>query len=456
MFGVIQAGALYLFRAHHVLVRTLVVLAVASVAAHAQDKPPLPFTAPAKHMGVASCAASTCHGAVTPWAKSTVHQDEYVVWLQKDRHAQAYNVLLSERSARIARNLGLGKAYEAKICLDCHADNVAPQQRGAGFQITDGVGCESCHGGAEKWLAQHVSGKSDHAANVAAGLYPTDDVLARGRLCLSCHFGDKDRSITHRIMGAGHPRISFELDTFSATQPAHFTIDDDYKKRKHASDHFKTWAVGQVMAVDALLDGLLDPDRNHDSLFPELVYFDCYACLHAMSDMRWQPNATGLGPGTPRLADANIIMLSAFLDDFDPELAREFRTSSRALHTATTRGRDATLAAARHLKAVIAKLAERIAAADLGTAHMRPLMTAVVSQGAQGAYNDYAAAEQAIMAAASIADAMRTAGVVTPEQYKTLSRAMDKCFMTVEDDDAFDPQAFRSAMQGVQAVIPRG
>src|SRR5690606_38327741 len=137
----------------------------------------------------------------------TIRQDEYVVWLQKDRHAQAYNVLMCERSKRIAQNLGLDNAYEAKICLDCHADNVAPALRAPGFQIADGVSCESCHGGAENWLALHVSGKSDHAANVKAGLYPTDDVQARAKLRLSCHFVDKDRTITHRIMGAGHPRL---------------------------------------------------------------------------------------------------------------------------------------------------------------------------------------------------------------------------------------------------------
>jgi len=422
--------------------------------AHAQETP-LPLTAAAKHMGVASCAGSTCHGAITPWAGSPVRQDEYVVWLQKDRHAQAYNVLLSDRSARIARNLGLEKAHEAKICLDCHADNVPTQQRAAGFQIADGVGCESCHGGAENWLAQHVSGKSSHADNVAAGLFPADEVLARGRLCLSCHFGDQDRTITHRIMGAGHPRISFELDTFTATQPAHFVVDDDYKKRKSAPDHFKVWAVGQVMAVEALLDGLSDPARNRDGLFPELVYFDCHACHHAMSDTRWQPSAaTGLGPGVPRIADANIIMLTAFLDHFDPALATEFRTRSRALHAATMRGPDAMLAAARNLKALTDGLAQKIAAADLGTGYMRPLLVALVSRGGHGVYNDYSAAEQAIMATASIADAMRGAGLMTPAQHKTLSRAMDKCFTTVENDETFDPKAFRAAMQGVQAAVP--
>ena len=59
-----------------------------------------------------------------------------------------------------------------------------------------------------------------HADNVAHGLYPTNDPVAQARLCLSCHFGNKDKFVTHRMMGAGHPRISFELDTFAQTAAA--------------------------------------------------------------------------------------------------------------------------------------------------------------------------------------------------------------------------------------------
>ncbi len=32
------------------------------------------------HLGVASCAGSTCHGSVEPWIKSNVIQNEYVTW----------------------------------------------------------------------------------------------------------------------------------------------------------------------------------------------------------------------------------------------------------------------------------------------------------------------------------------------------------------------------------------
>jgi hypothetical protein len=80
---------------------------------------------------------------------------------------------------------------------------------------------------------------------VKRGLYPTDQPVAQARLCLSCHFGNRDKFVTHRMMGAGHPRMSFELDTFSQTQPPHFVADADWERRKGAYDGVRVWAVGR-------------------------------------------------------------------------------------------------------------------------------------------------------------------------------------------------------------------
>ncbi len=85
--------------------------------------------------------------------------NEYRIWQQEDRHAQAFRTLELAESKRIATNLGLPNATAARICLDCHADNVPSDKRGPKFQMSDGVGCEACHGGSEKWLESHADGK---------------------------------------------------------------------------------------------------------------------------------------------------------------------------------------------------------------------------------------------------------------------------------------------------------
>ena len=52
----------------------------------------LPQNADDIHIGVTSCAGSTCHGATTPWPGSTVFQNEYMTWEQYDPHSKAYSV----------------------------------------------------------------------------------------------------------------------------------------------------------------------------------------------------------------------------------------------------------------------------------------------------------------------------------------------------------------------------
>jgi len=123
--------------------------------------------------------------------------------------------------------LGIAHPEASSDCLGCHSDTWSLRAPRAGLdcrvdtsptdaipdrvvQLCEGVACEACHGGSERWL------------------------VARAELCLSCHFGTSDKSVKHRIMGAGRPRLRFELDTFTRVQPPHFAIDDDYVRRKQS------------------------------------------------------------------------------------------------------------------------------------------------------------------------------------------------------------------------------
>ena len=119
----------------------------------------------------ASCASSGCHGSTTPLDTTKVLQNEYYTWLNSDRHAQAYNVLFDERSARIARNMRLRKrAYEEKLCLDCHTTNVPAQSIAGNIDLEDGVQCEVCHGPAGGWRAEHTEEGWTHEQSVARGM----------------------------------------------------------------------------------------------------------------------------------------------------------------------------------------------------------------------------------------------------------------------------------------------
>lgn len=405
-----------------------------------------------KHLGVASCANSVCHGATEVSAKAQVQMNEFAVWQEFDPHAKAYQTLLTAESQAIAKKLGLGAAEQAGVCLDCHADNVPAAQRGEKFQIEDGVGCEACHGGAEPWIASHV--EAGHADNLAAGLFPTEDPAQRSALCLSCHAGSRDRMITHRIMGAGHPRLSFELDTFTWLHP-HYTVDDDYEQRKGRYDGVRDWGVGQASAAINALDILLDPKAGWHGIFPELVLFDCHACHRPMSGKAWGPRqGTGLGPGVVRLNDANLVMFRHVLAAVDAGAAKQALDFNRRLHQATTIDRDQTFAVARALRQQLVRWRDATRATEFPAESLGLILGSLVADAERGEFRDYAAAEQAAMAVQSVVVAFEGAGLLDEAAAKRLQERVDALFATIENDERWSMTKFTEALRAARAAAP--
>lgn len=415
---------------------------------------PLPQFAKDKHLGVPTCSGSTCHGATKPFKDSPVLQNEFVTWHKEDPHSNAYKVLLEDDSKRIARNLGLKEpAHKADICLDCHADNVPASKRGNRFQMADGVNCEACHGGAERWLGPHIA-ENDHKKNVELGLYPTEDPMARAELCLSCHFGTKDKFVTHRIMGAGHPRMSFELDTFTATQPAHYEVDKDYRKRKNVWSGVQTWAIGQTIAANMFLETLADPKMHKSGIFPELVFFDCHACHHKMKDKRWVPGkSSGMGPGVVRLNDANLLMLEHIAKRTNPDLANQLGIAVKALHRATGKGMDQVGAAAKSLDSINKQIAKAVNGKRFSDDDMKAIIGGLLADATKGEYQDFSDAEQAYMAVQAVLVALENSGGISAKSAEGAYDALDGVFKSLEDDEDFKPNVFRDKMKLVQSRV---
>lgn len=417
---------------------------------------PLPIVDKDVHMGVFSCAGSTCHGAAQPWKNVNILQNEFVTWQRRDKHAKAYNVLLNKESKRIARNLGLKSAETADMCLDCHADNVPVKQRHRTFQLSDGVSCEACHGGAGRWVGTHIAANASHENNIKNGLFPTANPETRATLCLGCHLGDKEHRMTHRIMGAGHPRLSFELDTFTALQPAHFKADADYRKRKGSWNGVQVWAIGQAVALNTALETLIDPKRGRDGLFPELVLFDCQACHRPMSGNKWQPRSTvGLGPGRVRLNDANLLMLQIITRHIDSGLADTLKRRARALHKASQTNFGALVEQAKGLHEVTSQMVKKFSSHKFGKGDLGALLKGVVQFGLSGQYVDYHGAEQATMALGVITSAMRDTGAINGAQFAAINKALGGVYKAVEKDEGYDPRRFVAALRTAQKALPK-
>jgi hypothetical protein len=411
-------------------------------------KTPMPHQAPGQSVGTVNCTTSTCHGAIAPWEGSNVLQNEYTTWSRLDKHARAYAVLQNDRSKKIVQRLGLKTpATEAKICLDCHAHNAPANQRGGRFAISDGVSCEACHGPAGKWVQSHTNEGTAHAQNVANGLYPTSNPVDQARLCLSCHFGAESRPMTHRIMGAGHPRLSFEIDTFSALEPAHWRIDADWGKRKGSYDPMRIWALGQVIAVQELVDTLSDPKRGRDGLFPELVLFDCHACHHPMSEDKYSAR-TGVGPGRIRLNDSNMLILRAIVKAVDITDSKAFNDQVAKLHAAVAGNPEAAgadpIEEAKKLSALLNVISAKFASYSFTNADLQKVLGALVAEAVSESYSDYAGAEQAYMAITSVSSSLEKRGAL-PSASATNKRLL-VLRKLLANDEKYKPAEFHKEL----------
>ncbi len=404
----------------------------------------LPQYDESKHTGVASCASSVCHGKSTAATDSNVMLNEYKLWTTEDRHASAYKTLLSTESKRIASNLGLSApAHKAKICLDCHTDNVPPEKRGEEFRIEDGVGCEACHGGAEHWLESHTEPGVTHEDNLNKHMYPTEDGFARAKLCLSCHLGTDKKLANHDIMGAGHPRLVFELESFTANQPAHYKIDTDYIKRKGEFSGLRMWAVGQLSAAQQTLELMQQHLSKKRGMFPELVLFDCHACHHPMTDKRWQQTSlTPKGtPGRVRLNLVNFVMLQEMTAVIAPETSTAFTAQLTKLNQASQQTPSAIAPAISGMSELLTQLKTTLNSARLTDTHSKQIRTRLLRQAARGEYYDYIVAEQAFYSIEGF-----TIGLNQFDQYKT---QLDKLYNVLKSENSYQPKQFSDVARSV-------
>ena len=422
---------------------------LAGASVHAAS--PLPVNDKQVHMGVASCANSVCHGAVIPHINSDIAHTEYTVWTRTDPHAQTYRDLFRPDYLEITRKLGLKKPHEEPKCLACHGSNVPKQYRGAKFSMSDGIGCETCHGGSENYLATHTDRDATRASNIANGLYPTDDIIKRTQLCLSCHYGTSEYFVTHEIMGAGHPRISFELDTFTELLNPHVIYDDDYAARKPIYSHVKMWALGQAVAAQSMLGMLEDKHLQAAGLFPELSLFDCHSCHHPMSQQTWQPKeSTGLGPGAVPLNDSSLLMLNLVLQEIRPDLGKSLTTTLRKLHTGTNSSPWVTKKHAGELRQIVKSAISTVDRHEFSAAQTVSLTNRLLASGIAGEYRDYIAAEQCVMAIGALIAAWNDAKPFDAATTSLVSQSMNGLYESVANDESFVPVEFEAALTRLQ------
>jgi Cytochrome c554 and c-prime len=264
-----------------------------------------PLTSGPLRIGMNSCAARGCHGAVeaTDPGRGQVYIKDgaYTTWLQYDPHARAYAVLLEPRSVKIADKLKStlgGPAHKAELCLSCHA-TVGPAEAKSPeiAPLSDGISCEACHGPAEVWQEKHLSpawrvSAARSVAKSTGGMNNLSTPAARARTCVGCHVGDRSRGMdmNHDLIAAGHPRLNFEYSSYLANYPKHWK-----EKEPSAGFEANSWAIGQVVTAEAVLDlvaaralasepGVKRKAPAPEAVWPEFSEYECFACHHELAN----------------------------------------------------------------------------------------------------------------------------------------------------------------------------
>ncbi len=413
--------------------------------------------------GVASCAGSTCHGRAEGNG-AVVRQDEIASWQEPSSaggaHSRAYSVLASARGRQIAATLGIGAATSAPACLGCHATFVPPAQRGARFQTSDGVGCESCHGASGGWLAVHYARAARHAGNVRAGMTPLDNPQARAQVCLDCHYGGTGTGqfVTHAMMAAGHPRISFELDLFSALQQ-HHDEDADYVARKRRTDSVRLWAVGQAEAVRRSTNLFARPDFGMEGMFPQFSFYDCHSCHRTITDgparkLTFETNPGRPIPfGNPPFNDENMILLSAVARTLAPSAGAGFDEASRDFHRAMGQGRGASQEAAVALRTRAAALSDALAARSYAGNDVFLVVEAIAAKATSERFTDYAGSVQAVMALDTLLNALVRGGRITVGAAAGIRANINRAYGAVDSPNSYRPAEFRTALGAAAGAI---
>ena len=408
------------------------------------------------HLGVSTCAGSTCHGHSVPDG-NPVRQDELLKWQEESSptgaHSRAYRAIVEPRGQAIIRRMGLDSAGIRNECLGCHASSGTQK-------VSEGVDCESCHGGAGGWISTHYTVGKTYRRDLSQGMTDLVNPKTRAHVCLDCHFsGDgPGQFVKHRIMAAGHPRVSFELDLFSTLQQ-HWNEDADYAQRKGKTNAMRMWAVGQAEAVKRSLELFSQPAKANDGVFPEFYFYDCHSCHRRIIDGEQDSVSAVPNPGRPIQTgmppynDENMIMLLAAARVAAPDLAAPFDARSKAFHRAMGEGRGAAVSAAQALRQTAEALSDRFAASSFTREQTFKIMDTIAGDAISSRFTDYEGSVQSVMAIDTLLNGLVNQGMVAGGAASGLRVQINQAYAAVRDPNQYHPFAFRRALSGAIGSI---
>jgi hypothetical protein len=430
--------------------RVAIIFLLMTVAAAGQQ-PASPASAPGHYEGVASCVNSGCHGSTQPLNTTRILQNEYYTWLNSDRHAQAYNILFNERSARVVRNMRLkGKAYQEKVCLDCHTTNLPPSLVSGKVDLEDGIQCEACHGPAGGWRAEHTMAGWTHEQSVARGMTDLRSLPIRASGCLSCHLGNDSKQVDHELIASGHPILAFELDNYTETMPPHWRRGNDTAS---ANTHgARAFAVGQAAAFSQSLDNLAHHARGEK--WPEFSDLSCINCHHSLESSGWRQERGWPGrAGLPSWSPQHWAVLRLLVGRANPSARAQLDNEVQILAVRVSRMNDSNgvLQAANEARRIIDGVTPQIAALSWRDVDVRTLMRTIAGDTDFLLTSDVHSAEQTALALQSLASALTRSNQRLLKS--PMTEAIDALFEEIKNRERYEPARFVQKLSALRAAL---
>jgi hypothetical protein len=413
-----------------------------------------------KYTGPGSCSSTSCHGSVKPRADSRIFQNEYSIWVVKDKHAKAYDALTGPVGQRMGRILGLGKSESAPKCLACHALEVPPDSRAKTFELNEGVTCENCHGPASAWLGPHTTRSWTHEQSVAAGMYDTRNLVRRTEKCLECHLGTQEKFVDHEMLAAGHPDLYFELDSFSSVMPRHWKTPRESAPGVAAEidawSGVRDWGTGEAVQLRASMERIAWRAKGKN--WPEYSELQCFACHHSLTapEQSWRQDRgyTGRRPGDPPWNGSRYAVFRELAHQLDNDAAARLDDQVAQIAKALSQlnpDRDAVVAASASAASLSNQLVARIQAQPYDAAMTLRLLQRISNDADEISNEGERAAEQAAMAIDSLFIAYtRTEKMANAAEIRT---AINGLFQQLENPSAYNPADFAGQLRKVNSLL---
>ena len=198
------------------------------------------------------------------------HGKEFKAWELSSHGKSAWSLLDHPKAGGYARELGITNVKGNSMCTQCHGTH---QITNGQLSVLPGNSCESCHGGASGWIANHyefgqgriVDGSTKMAELMAdrlresdrhralrdavctqAGMNRSENSIAIAKNCLSCHLVPNEA-----LIKAGHPiSSSFELVRWSNGEVRHNFLLDQTTNNEAATNWLDEFRNGPGRTVD--------------------------------------------------------------------------------------------------------------------------------------------------------------------------------------------------------------